>query len=109
MTHDAEAAWPLTGTDQGYYPGPNPTTPPTQMPLAPMTTPNQYMPIMPATSHSKGMSPGLRLGYISAILGLSIPLTAIATSMIGFVGLVVVWAGIIMVTAIAFGLTGRTK
>ena len=104
MTHDPEAAWPLTDTTQGYYP-----TTPSALP------PSQVVPYAPVhNSHAKGFTVapdgtrpsvphGVRIAFLAIILGVSIPLTAIAISEGGIIGLIIAWAGIIIVSAIAFG------
>ena len=101
MTHDPEAAWPLTQPDQGYYPGPaaGPLMAPGNM--VPMGAP-MYRPVMP-TAPSKTMPWGIRVAFLAIILAAAIPLTAIAISTVGLIGLIVVWAGIVMVAGLAFG------
>jgi len=49
----------------------------------------------------------MRIAYLAIILGVAIPLTAIAASYAGLLGIGVVWAGIVLVAAVAFGRTGR--
>ena len=46
---------------------------------------------------------GIRVAFLAIIMGTAIPLTAIATSMLGLVGLIIVWVGIVLVASIAFG------
>jgi len=55
----------------------------------------------PATPH------GVRIAYLAIILGVSIPLTAIALSEAGLIGLIIVWAGIVLVAGLAFGTSAR--
>ena len=101
MTHDPEAAWPLTQPDQGYYPGPaaGPLFTPGNM--APMGAP-MYRHRVPAAP-SKTPPWGIRIAFLAIILATAIPLTAIAITMVGLIGLIVVWAGIVMVAGLAFG------
>jgi len=110
MSHDPEAAWPLT-PEIGYSPAPysspldaltanvGPLSPATR----PVTSPAPYLgaslPVVPA----KAESPGVLIAKLAIILGTAIPLTAIATSMVGLIGLIIVWVGIIMVAGIALG------
>ncbi len=104
MTPDPESSWPLTGVDTGYFPGPTPNPGPAPAPnMMPLTNPSPmvYPPMAPPSR--KGMSAGLRLAYVAVILGAAIPLTAIAGSMIGFFGMLLVWVGIIAVAFIALG------
>lgn len=98
MTIDPEAAWPLTTTESGYHPSPNPTPilPPSNLvPLAPVE--------LPSSLHSKPPSHGVRIAYLSIIMGVSIPLTAIAGGELGIIGMIVAWAGIVLVTAFTLG------
>ena len=102
MTHDPEAAWPLTTTESGYYPSANPVPhlPPSN--LVPLSSP------MPpastnAPSGSKPVPAGVRIAYLSIILGAAIPLTAIAGSYMGILGMAVAWAGIVLVAAFTLG------
>ncbi len=111
MNRDTEAAWPLT-TDTGYYPGP--ASAPAPGPLMPVAPTNPYAPAQPIlaqppANRPQAISPGLRLGYLAVILGIAIPLTAIATNILGFIGLVVTWGGILAVSFLAFGPTWRIR
>ncbi|MDR0284492.1 MAG: hypothetical protein LBI33_06315 [Propionibacteriaceae bacterium] len=102
MNHDPEAAWPLTPTDQGYIPNPAPSpTPLPPNPVAPYA-PRPMVTFQPG-NQSGTFSPSQKIAVLAIVLGLSIPLTAIATSMMGIIGLVIVWVGIIGVVALAFG------
>ena len=102
-THDPESAWPLTQTDAGYFPGPTPAPPANLMPFtAPVPAPHPMSPTPPRTIPN-----GMRIAYLAIILGVAIPLTAIAASYAGLLGIGVVWAGIVLVAAVAFGRTGR--
>jgi len=115
MSHDPEAAWPLT-PEVGYTPAPYV---PALDPAAPgaMSSPinhglatsspyaNAGLPAVP----DKKESPGILIAKLAIILGTAIPLTAIATSMVGLVGLVVVWVGIVSVAGIAMGQNTSTR
>ncbi len=105
MTRDSEAAWPLTDINQGYYPGQAPTPGPL-MPVA--TPPAQYMAVQPIPNRKQSLSPAMRLAFLGTILGLTIPLTAIATSMLGIIGLIVTWAGVVAVATLALGPVWRS-
>ncbi|MDR0489365.1 MAG: hypothetical protein LBG99_08265 [Propionibacteriaceae bacterium] len=107
MTHDPEAAWPLTDTTPGYFPSTTPQQmPPSQM--MPYTGSPQYTPAKPTpgfsvTPDNSTMRPGHRIAILAIILGAAVPLTAISASYFEFLGMIVSWAGIVFVTAIAFG------
>ena len=105
MTHDPEAAWPLTDTDQGYYPGPaSPQAPLPPSRVVPYTGPQgRISSISTPMPGPKPMSHGVRIAYLAIILGVSIPLTAISVSMIGVVGLIITWVGLVFIAALAFG------
>ena len=107
MTHDPEAAWPLTSTETGYYPDPNP---------APAVPPSNLMPLdstrfgrfrasqkipVRAAPH------GVRIAMLAIILGTAIPLTAIAGSMFSLAGIIVTWVGLILVASFALGGPGK--
>jgi len=102
MTQDPEAAWPLTQTEPGYYPTTNPTPAPPSNVMPYTQAP--YKAVHKPAGTAKPMSQGIRLAYLAIILGVSIPLTAISASMIGLLGVIICWVGIVMVTAIAFGI-----
>jgi hypothetical protein len=57
--------------------------------------------------NSDAWSPGARIAVLAIILGAAIPLTAIATSMIGLIGLIVVWSGLVLIAAVLFGRRGK--
>ncbi|MCL2470587.1 MAG: hypothetical protein FWF25_02445 [Propionibacteriaceae bacterium] len=103
MTHDPEAAWPLTPSEPGYFPGVNPAPTPPSNVMRHVGTPSP----VPNARPEKSTPYGIRIAYLAIILGVSIPLTAIALSETGLIGLVVVWIGIITVASIAFGSFGR--
>ena len=107
MTHDTEAAWPLTQPDQGYHLAP-PSGPITPSPL--VTTPNippqtwrQPMPSTPSTP-SRPMPWGVKIAMLSLILVASVVLTGFAMTTLydNILSLIVVWVGIVLVTAIVF-------
>jgi hypothetical protein len=52
------------------------------------------------------MSTGLRIAFLSIILGTAIPLTAIAASVADLPGMALSWLGIVLVAFIAFGRPG---
>ena len=100
-TRDAEAAWPLTAPDPGYYPGTAPSAHPGLMPFAP----GPVYPPAPAPTSAPRISPGMRVAYLAIILGVAIPLTAIAGTYAGLIGMGLAWVGIVLVAALAFGRT----
>jgi len=99
MTQDPESSWPLTQTDQGYFPGVNPAPAPDSNVMA--YPPPQYHPV-PPPSAPKPMSHGIRIAYLAIILAAAIPLTAIATYDVGLIGLAICWVGIAFVAAVVF-------
>ncbi|MDR0783076.1 MAG: hypothetical protein LBE83_04870 [Propionibacteriaceae bacterium] len=100
MTHDPEAAWPLTQTETGYIPSATPAPPLPQSNLIPIGKNSALF--MPSGAH--GPSWGQRIAILAIVLGISIPLTAIAGGMLGLIGVGVAWAGIVLVTAIIMGI-----
>jgi len=118
MTHDPEAAWPLTTPEAGYYG----VTPPRADPPASLP-PSNIAPYDPPAAdrysrHGRraGRDPGqrgpdtptpywFRLASLAIILGTAIPLTAIAGSYYALPGMAVVWVGIVIVAAVALGRT----
>jgi len=103
MTHDPEAAWPLTATDPGYYPGPTVAPPPAPSNLIPYAPAPVPAPVANTTPH------GVRIAYLAIILGTAIPLTAIAASQMGLIGLAICWFGIVIIASVVFGHNGRSR
>ena len=101
MTHDPEAAWPLTDTSPGYYPTNPQAMPPAQIvPYGGQPTKNKGI----SVSQDGTKTPhGTKIAYLAIILGTAIPLTGIAASEMGFFGILISWVGIVVVAAIAFG------
>ena len=110
MTFDPEAAWPLTLPETGYHPSPTPAPPAAPSNLVPLGQIPQ--PIRPSAAKlpadQKSPSWGVRIAILAIVLGISIPLTAIALSggtILGLVKLVVVWVGLVLITAVTMGRT----
>ena len=99
MTHDPEAAWPLTDTETGYYPGPAPA--PALPPSVLVPYQSSSYPVTPKSTN-KTISAGTRIAYLAIIIGAAIPLTAIAVNEGGLPGLVVSWIGIVLVATAVF-------
>jgi len=105
---DPEAAWPLLANPAQPQPG---TNPPAQQPgLVPYGFPGPVQPLtgQPYAPVAKKESSGPVIAKLAIILGLAIPLTAIAATELGLRGLVVVWMGIAAVAAFAL-LPGRPR
>ncbi|MDR0847794.1 MAG: hypothetical protein LBN10_01915 [Propionibacteriaceae bacterium] len=108
MTQDPEAAWPLT-TDVGYQPAPTypaavPQVPPTG--VARVNNSYEYALAkaqLDAATPKPTNSAGILIAKLSIILGGAIPLSAIAASYGGLLGLIVSWIGIVLVAGIAMG------
>lgn len=114
MTHDPEAAWPLT-TDLGYQGAETPTypvAPPHVAPTGVQRVNNSYefalaKAQLDAAKPQSGQ--GILIAKLSIILGAAIPLSAIAAEMAGLLGLIVAWIGIVFVAAIVMGVPLITK
>jgi len=84
-----------------------PQAAPSYAPLSQVPTPSappMAAPVVPVV-YRKG-SQGPVIAKLAIIMGLSVPLTAIAVNQLGFKGLIFVWIGIIIVAALAL-LPGR--
>ena len=75
--------------------------------MAPYIQPVPPAPRPATRPPSGGITPGMRIAYLAIILGVSIPLTAIAAAEIGLLGMIIVWAGIVLVSGIVFGSSSR--
>jgi len=105
MTHDPEAAWPLTQPEQGYYPGTpsQPLAPSNMMPAAP-----QYRPVVPSQP-ARPMPWWVRVTMLAILMAAAIPITVVALVKGAFISLIVAWAGIVLVSAFFFGFTQRNQ
>ena len=106
MTHDTEAAWPLTQPDQGYYPSPSPTAPIPPSILVPTSnTPPQTWRAPTPSTPSRQMPWGVKIAMLAMILFTSVVLTGLSMSGAWgdeIIALIVVWVGIVLVTTIVF-------
>ena len=105
MSHDPEAAWPLTQSDQGYYPGPAPGQP---MPPSNMMPAAQYRPVLPSQP-ARPMPWWVRVTMLAILMAAAIPITVVALVQGAFISLIVAWAGIVLVSAFFFGFTQRNQ
>ncbi|MCL1907205.1 MAG: hypothetical protein FWG08_04740 [Propionibacteriaceae bacterium] len=104
MTHDPEAAWPLTETDQGFYPSTPAQLPPSQM--VPYTNKHSDSGFS-ITPRDTGFKPGHKIAALAIVMTLAIPLTVVASQAFGLLGFGVTWASIVMIVGITFGVGFR--
>jgi hypothetical protein len=58
-------------------------------------------PSAPPVPAAQPMSPNMRVGLALGSMGIAIPCTAIAASLVGLPGLIVVWSGVVLVNVAA--------
>jgi len=66
----------------------------------PMPGPYPVVPVMPTVPAKKSKSGGINIATLVICLAMAIPLTAIAASYGGFLGMILAWVGVVLVAFI---------